>query len=360
MAYKDYYKILGVSKNATQDEIRKAYRELAKKYHPDVNPGNKEAEEKFKEINEAYEVLSDPEKRKNYDTMGDAFFTPQSEGGFGYTYSGKDFFSDLFGSSFSDIFSNFFGFESKDKKRAYKGENVEIELMISFEDAVKGCTKTIELKNDYPCTSCGGTGLDRSEQIQCSDCNGTGLKSIRKGNLFIQTQCNSCNGLGYKNIKKCLDCQGRGYKFETSTLTVRIPAGVDNGHRLKVPGKGKPGRNGGKPGDLYINILVAPHPYFVREGNDIYVNLPLSITEATLGTKVEVPLPDGTKINLTVPPLTQNGKKLRVPGKGIKDAFGRQGDLYCVAKVEIPEKLTKEAKELLEKLKNYISPPKRF
>lgn len=360
MARKDYYKILGVSKNATQEEIKKAYRELARKYHPDVNPGNKEAEEKFKEINEAYEVLSDPEKRRNYDTMGDAFFTPQSEGGFGYTYSGRDFFSDLFGGSFSDIFSDFFGFGTKNKNRPQKGEDIELELVISFEEAVLGCAKAIELKNDYPCSVCGGSGLDRTNQILCPDCKGTGLKSVRKGNLFIQTQCQTCNGIGYTNVKRCSECGGSGVKFDTSKFTVRIPAGVNSGQRLKVAGKGKPGKLGGKPGDLYLYIVVAPHPYYYRDGNDLFVNLPLSITEACLGTKVDVPLPDGSKIALTIPPLTKNGQKLRVAGKGIKDAFGRQGDLYCVAKIEIPEKLNKEAKELLEKLKNYIPSPKRF
>lgn len=360
MAEKDYYNILGVSKNATQEEIKKAYWNLAKKYHPDKNPGNKEAEEKFKDINEAYEVLSDPEKRKHYDTMGEAFFRPQSEGGFGYTFSGRDFFSDLFGDSFSDIFSDFFGFGTKSKNRIQKGEDIQVDLLISFEEAVRGCVKEIELKDEYPCTVCNGSGLDRSNQIQCGECKGTGFKSIRRGNLFIQVPCSSCNGLGYTNVKRCSDCQGTGIKFNVSRLTVRIPPGVNTGHRLKVAGKGSAGTSGGKPGDLYIYITVSPHPYYSREGNDLYVTLPLSITEATLGTKVDIPLPDGTKINITVPPLTRSGQKLRVAGKGIKDAFGKQGDLYCVAKIEIPEKLSKEAKELLEKLKEYIPSPRRF
>ncbi len=360
MAEKDYYKILGVSKNATQEEIKKAYWNLAKKYHPDKNPGNKEAEEKFKDINEAYEVLSDPEKRKNYDLMGDAFFKPQSEGGFGYTYSGKDFFSDLFGGSFSDIFSDFFGFSTKGKDKIQKGEDIEVELVISFEEAVMGCVKEIELKEQFPCSFCNGSGLDRSNQVKCNECKGTGFKSVRRGNLFIQTPCNVCNGLGYTNVKRCSVCQGTGVKFNASKLTVRIPSGVDTGHRLKVTGKGKPGKSGGKPGDLFIHIIVSPHPYYSREGNDLYVTLPLSITEATLGTKVDVPLPDGTRININIPPLTKNGQKLRVAGRGVKDAFGKVGDLYCVVKVEVPEKLSKEAKELLEKLKEYIPSPKRF
>lgn len=361
MAKKDYYAILGVSKDATQDDIKKAYRNLARRYHPDVNPGNKEAEEKFKDINEAYEVLSDPEKRKNYDTLGDAFYSPQSEGGFGYTYSGRDFFSEIFGGSFSDIFSDFFGFSAKNRNKSQKGEDVELEIVITFEEAFKGCTKNIDLKYDSPCSACDGSGLDRSKQVQCSDCKGTGRKSLRKGNLFIQTQCNTCKGLGFTNITRCSSCMGTGIKYYTEKLTVRIPSGVDNGHRLKVSGKGKLSPlPDGKRGDLYLYIIVTPHPFYFREGNDLFIKLPLSIVEASLGTSVEVPLPDSKRLNITIPPLIKNGQKLRITGKGFKDAFGRQGDLYCVIQVETPEKLTKEAKELLEKLKNYVSPPKRF
>ncbi|MCX7991802.1 MAG: molecular chaperone DnaJ [Proteobacteria bacterium] len=359
MNKKDYYKILGVSKEATIDEIKKAYRDLARKYHPDVNPGNKEAEEKFKDINEAYEVLSDPEKKKNYDLMGDSFFNPTSEGGFGYTYSGRDFFSEFFGkSSFEDIFSDFFGFGSKKKTNIEKGEDIEAEITLTFQEAYEGVEKIFELKLDNPCSECKGTGVDKKDSTICPVCNGTGLKGEKKGNILIQKTCDNCRGLKYTNLKVCKQCKGQGLVYSSEKLKIKIPAGVDTGYKMLLRGKGKPSPSGIR-GDLYLNVIVFPHPFFKRDGLDLYLELPISIVEATLGAKIQIPTPEGKKINLAVPPLISNNQKLRVAGKGMRDPSGRAGDLYCIVSVETPEKLSNEAKELLEKLNKYIKPPKR-
>lgn len=360
MARKDYYKILGVSKDASLDEIKKAYRDLARKYHPDVNPGNKEAEEKFKEINEAYEVLSDPEKRKNYDLMGDSFFNPTSEGGFGYTYSGRDFFSEFFGSqSFEEIFSDFFGFGKKRAEKIRKGQDIEAEITITFEEAYKGVEKTFELKIDNPCNDCDGTGIDKKNSPICPVCNGTGIKIERRGNILIQKTCDNCRGMKYTNIKLCNTCKGKGVIYTSEKIKVTIPPAVDTGYRMRIRGKGKP-FPGGTAGDLYLTIIVLPHPFFKREGLDIYLELPLSIVEASLGAKIEIPTPDGRTIYLKVPPLVSNFQKLRVAGKGMRDlSTGRVGDLYCIVNIETPEKLTNEARELLEKLGKHIKPPRR-
>lgn len=360
MAHKDYYKILGVSKTASEEEIKKAYRTLARKYHPDVNPNNKEAEERFKEINEAYEVLSDPEKRKKYDQMGDAFFSPPNEGGFGYQYSGKDFFTDLFGDfgdTFEDILSGFFG-KSK-RKSAKKGEDFHIEFAIPFEEAISGATKTISVKYDVPCENCKGTGFDYSTATPCSRCKGKGFVLEKRGNLNIQQQCTDCMGKGYKNLTYCKSCGGLGTRKIENRVTFTIPPGLEDGTVLTIKGKGKPGYGGAEAGDLFITIKVLPHKFFKKEGRDIYLELPLSITEAILGGKVEVPLPKGGRLKVNVPPKTFNGQKLRIPGKGINDGVA-QGDLYLIAKIEIPESVPPEAIKLFEELKKYIKPPKRF
>ncbi len=354
MDKKDYYKILGVQKNATTEDIKKAYRELARKYHPDVNPGNKEAEEKFKDINEAYEVLSDPEKRRNYDLMGDSFFQPKSEGGFGYTYSGKSFFEDLFGDFFSDLFN----FGTKSKEREDRGEDIETEIIISFREAFEGAEKLININIEKPCEICNETGLDRKNATPCPKCHGSGLMSDKKGSIFIQKTCDNCRGMGYINLKVCSACKGKGVTYETEKLLIKIPPGIENGKRLILRGKGKASKSG-KRGDLYVSVYVEPHPYFKRDGMDVYLDLPISIIEATLGGKVEIPLPEGKMINLNIPPLVSNGQKLRIARKGMKDASGNRGDLFCIVTIETPEKLTGEAKELLEKLKNHIKPPKR-
>jgi molecular chaperone DnaJ len=364
MTHKDYYAILGVAKKATEEEVKKAYRNLARKYHPDLNPGNKAAEEKFKEANEAYEVLSDSVKRKNYDTLGDAFFNPPTEGGFGYSYSGRDFFSDLLGGGggggFDGVFSDLFGASKRKQKREEKGEDIEAEIQITFEESIKGSSRIFDLKLDAPCSVCGGNGVDRSNAIVCNACKGTGMKSEKKGNMFIQRACGSCNGVGYSGIKSCGTCKGSGAVYSSEKLSVNIPAGIDSGQKLFLKGKGRPGRGSARPGDLYLYVSVTPHPYFKRDGRDIYVDLPVSITEASLGGKIEVPTADGKKINVAIPPMINNGQKLRIPGKGVKETSGIQGDMYCVISVQAPAELSIEAKIILENLKNHIKPPKRF
>lgn len=357
MAKKDYYQVLGISKNATEDEIKKAYRSLARKYHPDVNPNNKEAEERFKEINEAYEVLSDPEKRKKYDMMGDAFFTPTDEGGFGYQYSGRDFFADLFGDSFEDLFSGFFG-KSK-KTKINRGENIDINITLSFEEALKGTEKTILFKYDTYCNTCEGSGVDLSRASTCPRCKGKGYSLEKRLGINLQQNCPECNGRGYKNISSCTSCKGTGKERRENKVSFRIPAGVKDGDVLTVKGKGKPAKGSVPAGDLIVHIQVTPHRYYRREEKDLYLELPLSITEAILGCKIEIPHPYGSKLNVTIPPYTFNGKKLRIPGKGVKDESGISGDLYLVAKVEIPTNISPEAKRLVEELKKHIHPPKR-
>lgn len=357
MPKKDFYQILGVQKTATDDEIKKAYRALARKYHPDVNPNNKEAEERFKEINEAYEVLSDPEKRKKYDMMGDAFFTPTDEGGFGYQYSGRDFFSDLFGGSFDELFSGLFG--KTKKTRSNKGEDIEIDVSISFEESLIGTEKTILLKYETTCNICDGNGVDLSKAVTCARCKGKGYTLEKKMNINIQQSCQECGGRGYKNILTCKNCAGIGKVPIENKVTFKVPAGVKEGDVIRIPGKGKPGKGSAPSGDLLIHFNVTPHRYFKREGNDLYLELPLSITEALLGCKIEVLLPYGTKLNVSVPPHTFNGQKLRLVGKGVKDEKGLSGDLYLIAKIELPDKLSPEAKKLVEELKKYIPSPKR-
>ncbi len=350
MTGKDYYKILGVSKNATEEDIKKAYRNLARKYHPDVNPGNKQGEERFKEINEAYEVLSDPEKRKKYDEMGDSFFSPQYEGGFGYRYSGKDFFSDLFGDSFEDLFSTFFGKDKK--KRQQKGDDINLEFTISFEEALKGTTKTILVKYNNFCEKCTGRGGK-----VCPTCSGAGYRLEKKGVITVKKECENCRGMGTR--EKCPVCNGSGTITKEKKVSFSIPAGVDNGDVVKIQGKGKEGVNGAPAGDLNIHIHVTPDKYYRREGRDLYLELPLSITEAILGAYVQITLPYGATLSVKVPANTKEGQKLRIAGKGVKDRNGISGDLYLVAKIVMPEQLSAEAKKLVSELSRFIKPPKR-
>ena len=342
---KDYYKTLGLDKNASQDDIKKAYRTLVKKYHPDLHPGDKEAAEKFKEINEAHEVLSDENKRKNYDTFGDANGGMGGFSGAGGGFSGFSGFEDIFG----DIFGGFGGGRKTQTKM--KGEDITLEISLSFLDAAKGCVREVVYNRNEPCSSCKGTGAKGGTAYKtCDKCGGTGQVVYQTSNGFFSQRtvraCDACNGTGKKIIDVCQDCKGRGYTKQTTKVSLNIPAGADTGSYLRKAGYGEASKNGGPAGDLIVVIKVEPSKLLKRKNFDLYVDLPISFKTATLGGKVKVPLIDET-LEYTIPEGTQNGKIFFVRGKGIKTARGT-GDLYIVINVEVPTKLTKAQKKALE------------
>ena len=344
---KNYYEILGVSKDASQDDIKKAYRKLAREYHPDLHPGDEKAAEKFKEINEANEVLSDEKKRKNYDTFGDA---NGNMGGFGGAGQGFGGFSDFsgFGDIFGDIFGGFGGRSRTQTKT--KGEDITIELTLSFLDAAKGCKRDIAYTRNQPCTSCKGTGAKNGTAYKtCPKCNGTGQVQYTSSNGFFRSvnvrPCDECHGTGKKVIDACTDCKGKGYIKSTTRLTVEIPAGADTGSYIKKNGYGEASSNGGPAGDLIIVMKVENSKIFKRKNFDLYVETPISFKTAVLGGKVKIPLIDET-LEYNIPEGTQSGKVFFVRGKGIKSSRGT-GDLYIVVNVEVPQRLTKAQKKAI-------------
>ena len=346
---KDYYKILGVEKNATPDEIKKAYRAQARKYHPDLHPGDQAAAEKFKEINEANEVLSDENKRKNYDTYGDpnggmGGFGGAGAGGFG----GFGGFEDIFG----DIFGGFGGGRTRAQTKT-KGEDIIIELSLSFLDAAKGCRREIQYTRNEPCKSCNGTGAKNGTAYKtCEKCGGTGQIQYTQSNGFFRSvnvrPCDECRGTGKKVIEQCPDCKAKGYIKTSTKLVVDIPAGADTGSYIRKVGYGEASKNGGAPGDLIIEMKVEPSKIFKRKNFDLYVEVPISFKTACLGGKVKVPLIDDT-IDYTIPEGTQSGKVFFVRNKGIRSSRGT-GDLYIVVIVEVPSRISREQKKLLEQL----------
>ena len=357
MNKKDYYEVLGVSKTATDAEIKSAFRKLAKKYHPDVSK-EPNAEEKFKECQEAYAILSDPQKRQQYDQFGHAAFQGAGgAGGFGGFSSNFDFgdMSDIF----DDIlggFGGFGGFRSSNSRRSSngprKGNDVLYTMTISFEEAVFGAKKYIDIDVIDNCEECHGKGGFNSKT--CQECRGSGTITKEQrtilGSFLTKTTCPYCNGTGETFEKKCTKCKGKGKVKKNKTIEVNIPAGIDSENRLRVAGKGEAGTNGGSPGDLYIEFTVKKHEFYERVDDDIYVTLPLTIAEAALGCKKEVPTPYGN-INLTIPQGTQSNDKLRIKDKGITNvSTKKKGDFYIIAKVIIPEKLTRDQKKLFEEL----------
>ena len=347
MAKRDYYEVLGVSKSASDDEIKKAYRKLAMKYHPDRNPDNPEAEEKFKEASEAYEVLSDSEKRSMYDRMGHNAF----EGGFGGAGGGFGGFSaeDIF-SQFGDIFGGAFGGGGSRQQRQRHGSDLRYVVELSLEEAVKGVTKDITFSAPAPCDVCDGKGAKNSSDIEtCKTCHGSGYVRMQQGFFSVQQPCGTCRGQG-KTIKNpCGHCHGSGVANRQQTLEVKIPAGVDNGDRIRLAGKGEAVRDG-VAGDLYVEVTVREHDIFQREGADLYMDVPVSITDAALGKEVQLPTLDG-KVNLKIPAGTQTGKLFRLRGKGVKPVRQNMvGDLLCRIVVETPVNLTARQRELLEEL----------
>ena len=364
MAKRDYYEVLGVSKDASSEEIKKSYRKLAKKYHPDINK-EKGAEEKFKEINEAYEVLSDPQKKQIYDQYGHAGL---ENGGMGA--GGFEGFSGFGGgfSDISDIFESFmggsgfsgFGFGGSRSTRSsgpLKGENRYMQMSIEFLEAVKGVKKNITVSVDKKCEKCDGTGARSKYDISiCPNCRGTGKVTRQTRTAFGIMQsvvdCPDCNGTGKQIKNKCPHCGGSGYINRKETVEVNIPAGINSGQQVRLQGYSERGYNGGPNGDLYIEIIVKAHKHFVRQGNDIYISVPISAVDATLGCKIDVPTCNGD-VSLTIPAGSQPGQRLRIKGYGVKSLRSNTvGDQYVELKVEIPTKLTKEEKDLYRKLQN--------
>lgn len=348
---KDYYEILNVSRDASQDEIKSAYRKLAKKYHPDLNPNDKEAEQKFKEINEAYEILSDPEKRKRYDMFGEAGVNGQ--GGYSQDFGGfGDIFDDIF-----DIFTGGFGRTSQ-RSRDYgpvRGADLRYELTLEFEEAVFGVEKEIQIRRAESCGTCDGTGVKPgSSKETCSKCNGTGEIRYAQRTPFGQfvrvATCDACGGSGEIIKEKCETCNGRGKVLKNRRIKVKIPAGVDTGSVISVRGEGEAGERGGPPGDLYVYINVKPHKIFKREGNDLYLTVPISFTEACLGAEIEVPTLEGIE-KFSLPAGTQTGEVFKLKNMGVPNLRGvGRGDLYFEVQIQVPKKLTERQKQLLLEL----------
>lgn len=368
MAKRDYYEVLGVEKSADQEAIKKAYRKLAVKYHPDRNPGDKEAEDKFKEATEAYEVLSDEKKRPLYDQYGFAGVEGMDQGGGAqYSHAFHDF-SDLFGGAgggFSDIFDSIFGggfsgASSRSRGGPSSGSSLRYDLNIQFKDAVYGTTATIRFKHNEACEQCHGSGAAAgASKKTCPTCHGAG--QVRQGNGFftIQQTCPTCRGKGTSIDKPCAYCRGTGIQEKNKSMSLKIPAGTDNGKRIVISGQGDAGENGGPAGDLVIVIHVENHQYFERDGYDLYCAVPISMSQAVLGCEVTVTGLDGKKIDIKVPEGTQHGKLLRVKNEGVPYTnSSKKGDLYIQVQVEVPTKLNSKQKELLKQFMEIENPKK--
>lgn len=345
MSKRDYYEILGVERNAAEKDIKKAYRRVAMKFHPDRNPDNKEAEDKFKEASEAYEILSDPQKRSAYDQYGhDAVSGNAGAGGF----SGGGNFSDIFGDVFGDIFGGGGGGRSRGPAR---GSDLRYNLDIDLEAAVKGTDVKIRIPTLVTCEPCDGSGAKKgSSPVTCTTCGGVGQVRMQQGFFSVQQTCPNCRGQGKMISDPCNSCHGQGRVEETKTLSVKVPAGVDTGDRIRLAGEGEAGPDGGPTGDLFVQINVLPHKIFERDGKHLYCEVPISIVDAALGGELEVPTLNG-RVKLKIPEETQTGKLFRLRGKGVTPVRGgATGDLLCRVTVETPANLTKSQKALLKQL----------
>lgn len=353
---RDYYEVLGVDKSASEADIKKAFRKLARKYHPDVNPGDKDAEAKFKEINEAYDVLSNAEKRQQYDQFGHDAPNFGGAGGFG-GFGGGGFGTSADFGDLGDIFNMFFGGGGGGAQAngPRQGNDLRYDLTLTFEEAVFGCKKTITVDRWVTCSTCGGSGAKPGTSPEtCSRCHGTGrvtsMQQTPFGRMQTQTTCPECGGTGKVIKEKCPDCGGTGRKRESKSLEVNIPAGVDNGTRLRMASEGEAGENGGPAGDLYIYIRVRPHDIFTRDDNDIYMEQKINVAQAALGDEIEVPTLEG-RIKFTIPAGVQSGARFRLKGKGVKSMRGYgKGDQYVTVTIETPKNLSAEQRELFEKL----------
>ncbi len=354
MSKRDYYEILGITRNATEAEIKKSFKRMAMKYHPDRNQDDKDkdaAEEKFKEAKEAYDVLSNSQKRAAYDQFGHAGVDPSA--GMGGAGAGGGSFSDVFGDVFGDIFGGSGGGGGRGGQRVYRGADLRYNLELSLEDAVKGTSVNIRIPTQVSCDECDGSGARKgTSATTCTTCGGHGQVRMQQGFFSLQQTCPHCHGTGKMIETPCNRCHGHGRVEKQKTLSVKVPAGVDTGDRIRLSGEGEAGENGGPPGDLFVHMNVKPHPIFTREDNDLYCEVPISVTRAALGGELEVPTLNG-RVNLKVPAECQSGKLFRLRGKGVKSVRGGTvGDLLCRVAVETPVNLTKKQKELLKEFEN--------
>ncbi|MBT4522830.1 MAG: molecular chaperone DnaJ [Halieaceae bacterium] len=349
MSKRDYYEVLGVSKGTDAKDIKKAYRRVAMKYHPDRNPDDPKAEEKFKEASEAYEILSDGEKRQAYDQYGHAGVDPSRGGGAGGFGGGS--FSDIFGDVFGDIFGGGGG-----RGGPQRGSDLRYTMDISLEDAVKGSTRKIRVPTLVSCGECDGSGARKgSSPVTCGTCGGVGQVRMQQGLFHVQQTCPACRGKGKSISDPCGKCHGQGRTEETKTLSVKVPPGVDTGDRIRLSGEGEAGPEGGPAGDLFVQMSVKDHPIFERDGKHLYCEIPITFADAALGGEMEVPTLDG-RVKLKVPAETQTGKLFRLRGKGVKPVRGGSvGDLLCRAVVETPINLNKQQKELLRELQGTLT-----
>lgn len=350
MAQRDYYEILGVDRSADEKQLKSAYRKLAKKYHPDLNPDDKEAEANFKEINEAYEVLSNADKRARYDRFGHAGVNGQAgAGGAGAGFGG---FEDIFGDIFGDMFGGGFGGSRRQRTGPRKGADLRYRVTIDFEEAAFGVEKEIKLTKNDTCHVCGGSGAKEGTQKRtCPTCHGTGtmqqVQNTPFGQFATQATCSTCRGTGSIIEQPCENCHGSGIERKTQKLKIKIPAGVDNGSIIPLRGQGEPGENGGPKGDLYVQLQVRPHAMFERDGDDLHLEYPITFVQAALGDEVSVPTLEG-KVKYKIPEGTQTGTVFRLRGKGIQNVNGRgKGDLYVHVHIEVPKKMSKKQKDAL-------------
>lgn len=361
---RDYYEVLGVSRDATEKEIKQAYRRLVRQYHPDLNPNKRDAEERFKEIQEAYEVLSDPEKRKLYDRFGHQWraawqakqqgvdvenigWVPTGEEGFRWDFGNLGDLLGSFGDFFGDLLGTGTTTRTRERRpRTRRGQDVEAELEIDLEEAAFGATKRLTVTVDEPCSQCGGEG---GTTRRCPNCGGSGVVQQTRGFFNIGSTCIRCRGEGVILDNRCPHCSGTGETRTTRTVEVRVPAGVEDGTLLRLQGQGASGRGGGSAGDLYLRVKIRPHPFFERKGDDLYCEVPVTVAEAALGAEIEVPTLDG-KVKVRIPPGIQSGQRLRLTGLGIPKRTGGRGDLYVRVKIVVPRDLTPRERQLLEEL----------